>query len=171
MNRSIEDKQILLTMVSISFNNLNNIGVWWITGCLFIISGACTRSRNDMEMHIPKFSIWQLDVKTHQNIIHQCVVTDFKSNPATFTLKRLGDDLLLQFNGMHYVWVSSAGKKHFYAKQLMKSSNSGRFCGNHIEVSIYFIVTGSDQNQIKGIWRTVNCDFCPKIEFIAHKIE
>ncbi|MFA6402766.1 MAG: hypothetical protein WCX31_14275 [Salinivirgaceae bacterium] len=115
-------------------------------------------------------STWQLDEKTHQAIVHHCVETNFTDTPATFILTRKGEDILLQFNGQHHVWMAQADKSFFYARQVLKSSKSGRFCDFQMEISISFRLTGNNQSKIKGIWRAPTCDYCPQVEFIAYKI-
>ncbi len=119
-------------------------------------------------VHLP--SIWQLNEKTHLAITYHCVEIEFTDTPATFTLKKKGKDLLMQFDGQHQVWMAPAGKRYFYARQVLKSSTSGRFCGFDTEISIYFRLTGREPNKIKGIWQATTCDYCPKVEFIAHRI-
>ncbi|WP_423127845.1 hypothetical protein [Gaoshiqia sp. Z1-71] len=132
--------------------------------------GACISPGAEKENDVYILSTWQLDEKTHHSIVHHCVETEFADIPAVFVLKKKGDDLLLQFNGQHHIWVAPANKKYFYACQVLKSSASGRFCGFQTEISIYFSLAGRDQNKIKGLWRATTCDYCPRVEFIAHRI-
>jgi hypothetical protein len=138
---------------------------------LALLLNACVNSGGEKRNEVHLHSSWQLDDKTHQAILNHCVETNFTDMPAKFTLKRKGEDLLLQFNGHHYIWMAPADKKYFYACQVLKSSTSGRFCGFQTEISIYFRLPGQDQNKIKGTWLATECDYCPKVEFIAYMID
>lgn len=120
--------------------------------------------------NIPLDSTWQLDEKTHQEIVHHCVDIEFLETPATFTLKRIDDALILQFNGQCHIWKASANKSYFFARQVLKSSAAGRFCGFQTEISIHFRLAGRNPEKIKGTWQATTCDYCPKVEFIAYKM-
>jgi hypothetical protein len=138
---------------------------------LTVLLICCTSTDRKLAMNDLINSTWQLDEKSHQAIVHQCVETDFTDTPATFILKRCGEDMLLQFNGQHHIWNSPANKRYFYASQVLRSSTSGRLCGFQTEISIYFRLIGNDQSKIKGTWRTTHCDICPKVDFIAYRID
>lgn len=138
---------------------------------LALLISACINPDKQKENDTEIYSTWQLDEKTHKAILHHCVETEFTDNPAIFILQRKGEDLLLQFNGQNYVWMAPAGKKYFYGCQVLKSSTLGRFCGFQIEISIYFRLLGENQNRIEGIWQSATCEYCPKVEFIAYKID
>jgi len=137
---------------------------------LVVVLSACARPGREKVKEVQLHSIWQLDEKSHQAITHHCVETEFADTPAIFTLKRKGEDLILQFNGQRHVWIAPANKSHFYSRQLLKSSVAGRFCSFQTEISIYFSLPGKDQSKIKGTWRAITCDYCPNVYFDAHRI-
>lgn len=137
---------------------------------LAVLLCACARPGEEKENNDNVHSTWQLDEKSHHAIVNQCVETDFTDLPATFTLERKGEDLILQFNGQKHIWLAPANKRYFYATQVLKSSVPGRFCNYQTEISIYFRLTGSNQSKIMGVWRATSCDYCPIVEFIAYKI-
>ncbi|MDO9634530.1 MAG: hypothetical protein Q7J05_05715 [Paludibacter sp.] len=137
---------------------------------LTVLLSTCVRPEGKKGNDVPSYSTWQLDEKSHQAIVNHCVEIDFTDSPAKFIMERNGDDLLLHFIGQHQVWMASANKRYFYATQVLKSSVSGRFCDYQTAISIYFRLTGCDQSKIKGIWRATSCDYCPKVEFIAYRI-
>jgi hypothetical protein len=138
---------------------------------LAVLLCACLSPKGEKASGDHLIGTWQLDEKTHLAITHHCVETEFTGNPATFTLKRKGDALWLQFIGQDHIWIAPANRKSFNACQMLKSSASGRFCGFQTEICIYFRLTGPDQSQIKGLWRTPTCDYCPQVDFVAHKID
>ncbi|MDP3463156.1 MAG: hypothetical protein Q8S18_10230 [Bacteroidales bacterium] len=140
-----------------------------VAGLAMLLS-ACARPGGEKENENQLHSTWQLDEKSHQAIVNHCVETSFADVPATFTLERKGEDLILQFNGQHHVWIAPADKKYFYSSQLLKSSVAGRFCNFQTEISIYFNLKSSDQSKIEGTWRATTCDYCPKVYFYAHRI-
>lgn len=140
-----------------------------LTGLAILLS-TCVNPEKKKENVAHIYSTWQLDEKTHKAILYHCVETEFTDTPAIFILQRKGEDLLLQFNGQYHIWMAPANKKYFYACQVLKSSASGRFCGFQTEISIHFSLAGIEQNKLRGIWRASSCDYCPKVEFIAYRI-
>jgi hypothetical protein len=135
-----------------------------------VLLSACLRPGGELENDEHLHSTWQLDEKSHQAIVHHCVETEFSDTPAIFTLKHIGDDLILQFNGQRSAWTAPADKNYFYSSQLLKSSESGRFCNFQTEISIYFKLPDNDQSKIKGTWRASSCYYCPKVYFSADRI-
>lgn len=137
---------------------------------LTVLLSSCFRTGGNLGNDDQLQSTWQLDTASHHAIVNHCVENEFTDNPAIFTIKRKGEELILQFKGQHNVWVAPANKKYFYATQVIKSSVSGRFCNFQTEISIYFRFTGSDQNKITGTWRATSCNYCPTVYFNANKL-
>jgi hypothetical protein len=137
---------------------------------LSILLNACVSSFKEKGIDVSTQSIWQLDEKSHLAILHHCVDVEFTETPAKFILEKKGENLLLNFNGLQYIWVAPVNNRHFYSRQVMKTSSAGRFCGFQTEISIYFSLDRSDPNLIKGVWRATTCEYCPQINFVAYRI-
>jgi len=137
---------------------------------LTVLLCACFRTGGNLGNDDQLQSTWQLDTASHHAIVNHCVETEFSDTPAIFTLKHTGDDMILQFNGQRSVWTAPADKNYFYSSQLLKSSESGRFCNFQTEISIYFKLPDNDQSKIKGTWRASSCYYCPKVYFSAYRI-
>lgn len=148
---------------------MKRITIYSMAG-LSMLLFACVMPGSEKGKDNYLYSIWQLDEKSHHAIVNQCVETSFTDTPAIFTLEKKDKDILLRFNGLSHVWTAPADKTHFYASQMLKSSLSGKFCGFQTEISIHFKLTDRNQNIIMGTWRGATCEYCPKVAFVAYKI-
>lgn len=112
---------------------------------------------------------WQLDVDTREWVPLACVVLNIDDvDNASIEVIEEGSDVVVRLLGTPATSFVGSFREHMFSgRQILATTETGRFCGRETPVRLTLQLERGDPDRLRGTWQTPDCDICPDRRFEA----
>lgn len=115
---------------------------------------------------------WQIDAETQEWLPRSCVDLDFTDAATAFVVARDGDEMTVRLGDRRETTFRGTFRDDLFdSRQLVPTSNTGRFCGPETTVRLRLDYRSAGPGALVGQWQTPDCDVCPDRRFGARRSE
>jgi hypothetical protein len=115
---------------------------------------------------------WRLDAVTREWVPRACVVLavgDLEN--AAIEVSEEGEQAVVRLLGTPpTTFTGSLRERTFDGRQILPTSETGRFCGRETAVILRLRLERGDPDALRGTWETPDCGVCPDRPFGATRV-
>lgn len=115
---------------------------------------------------------WVLDPETTSWLGRTCALMEFPDGPPRIEIDLRNGDVAVRFNNrLETVFVGRMQTGRVVARQMIPATDTGRFCGDPLNVRLRLNIGVLEPDELQGHWRIPGCDVCPDQSFNATRAE
>jgi hypothetical protein len=142
---------------------------------LVLLAGGCRQERPPPEADGEAASLlgrWRLDAETREWVPRACVVltVDDLENAAIEIAQEGGQAVVRLLGTPPTPFTGSLRDRTFDGRQILPTSETGRFCGRETAVILRLRLERGDPDGLRGTWQTPDCGVCPDRPFGATRV-
>lgn len=116
----------------------------------------------------PERARWVLADETVAWLGRGCVELQFEGRQPAIETALSGQEAIVRFNDAAETrFTGRLRGRSMVVRQTLPTTETGRFCGQDLQVQLQLRISGDDPQEVVGSWRALGCDMCRTRSFSA----